>query len=222
MKLLNNKYNFNFSFDDDIVNVLVCENARVYNDLIVELYKSECNINSSFVLSDKEKIIDFNNNCEIIFNPFKLDINNRKNIERLYLELSKLMSVDEMFIKKNELFSNIFMYINKLSMISDFDITYNDRIDDKNLLKLVGISLDNEGLFIDKLLNYIKITNMLQGNKIYILVNLKSFVSSNDILRIYRDIEYNKYNVLLLENIDNQKIGNENKIIIDKDCCIIR
>lgn len=221
MKLINNKYNFSFDFDKNLINILVCENENIYNDMIIDLYKLEGDRDSSFALSSEEKLINFNDYCEIIFNPFKVDINNKKNIEKLYYQLSKYMSTDNMFIEKNEIYENLYMYINKLSLVSEYDILYNDRIEDKSIFKLMGLEIENEGCFDDMLINYMKVTNKLQGNKLYIFVNLKSFIAPNDILRMYKDIEYNKINVLLIENIDREIANGEKKIIIDRDGCII-
>ena len=223
MKLINNKYNFSFEFNENLINVLVCENEKIYNDIVTDLYKleTESDLYSSFVLSNEEKHLDFNNNCEIIFNPFKIDINNKKNIEKMYHQLSKYMCLDNMYIEKNEIMEKLFIYINKLSLLSECEITHNDKIDDKSILKFMGIELDNDGGFDDRLLNYMRVTNRLQGNKLYIFINLKSFIALESILRMYKDIEYNKLNILLIENIDRGMVKNENKIIIDRDGCII-
>lgn len=221
MKLINNKYNFSFDFKSNLINVLVCENERIYNDIVTSLYKLEIEASSSFVLSDDEKQLDYNGNCEIIYNPFKIDINNKKNIEKMYYQLSKRMCMNDMYIDKNEIMGKLFMYINKLSLVSEYEITYNNEIDNKSILKFMGVELENEGGFDDKLLNYMRVTNRLQGNKLYIFINLKSFIALDDILRMYKDIEYNKYSILLIENLDRGVVENENKIIIDRDGCII-
>ena len=221
MKLINSKYNFSFDLNNNLINVLVCENEKVYNDMIIDLYKLEGDRDSSFILSSDEKQINFNDNCEIIFNPFKIDINNKKNIEKLYGQLSKYMSMDNMFIEKNEIIEQLYMYINKLSLISEYDILHNDRLEDKSIFKLIGLEIENDGCFDDMLINYMKVTNKLQGSKLYIFVNLKSFITSNDVLKMYKGIEYNKINVLLIENVDRKMVNGENKIIIDRDGCII-
>ena len=221
MKLINSKYNFSFDLNNNLINVLVCENEKVYNGMIIDLYKLEGDRDSSFILSSDEKQINFNDNCEIIFNPFKIDINNKKNIEKLYGQLSKYMSMDNMFIEKNEIIEQLYMYINKLSLISEYDILHNDRLEDKSIFKLIGLEIENDGCFDDMLINYMKVTNKLQGSKLYIFVNLKSFITSNDVLKMYKDIEYNKINVLLIENVDRKMVNGENKIIIDRDGCII-
>ena len=221
MRLINHKYNFSFDFEDSLINTLVCESESAYNDIVTDLYNLEMNSSSNFILSFDKKQIDFKDNCEIIYNPFKIDINNKKNIEKLYYQLSKQMCTDNMFIEKNEIIANLCMYINKLSVVSEYGILYNDGIDDKSILRLVGVEIENDGGFVDKLINYMCVTNKLQGNKLYIFINLKSFVVLGDILKMYKDIEYNKLNILLIENMDRKIVNGENKIVIDKDSCII-
>lgn len=48
-----------------------------------------------FVLSDNEKEVDISKNVELIFNIFALDINERKLISKLYMELEKLLRTND-------------------------------------------------------------------------------------------------------------------------------
>lgn len=222
MKLLNNEYNFSFDFDMNLINELICESPNIYNELIVALYNA-CNNNySSFVLSNNSEIMDFTRNCEIIFNPFQIDINNKKNIDKLYLELSNTINEHDLYIDKNTLISSIIKYINKLSLLSDYNINFIEDIDFKNILKIANVKLEsNESNLVESLYDYMNITNKLQGERIYIFINLKTFITLEQVAKLYKSVIYNKFKIVLFENFDRKTIENEKKIIIDNDGCII-
>lgn len=222
MKLLNNEYNFSFDFDMNLINELICESPNIYNELIVALYNA-CNNNySSFVLSNNSEIMDFTRNCEIIFNPFQIDINNKKNIDKLYLELSNTINEHDLYIDKNALISSIIKYINKLSLLSDYNINFIEDIDFKNILKIANVKLEsNESNLVESLYDYMNITNKLQGERIYIFINLKTFITLEQVAKLYKSVIYNKFKIVLFENFDRKTIENEKKIIIDNDGCII-
>lgn len=224
MKLLNNKYNFSFEFDDDLVNELVCENPIIFSDLIIELYNAYNSNDSSFILSDNNSLIDVNSNCEIIFNPFLIDVNNKKNVDKLYSQLFKISNSEQLYLDKIELYKKINDYINLLLYQSDYNIRANQEIDIKNIFKLLDLKIDSDcsSIELDELIfNYMNVTNKLQGEKIYVFINLKSFIDINQINKLYKQIVYNKYNVLLIENSDKKVLDNERKIIIDNDGCLI-
>ena len=219
MMLVNNKYNYKINIDNDFVNVIVCENPIIYYDMIYDLFNTD---NSRFILSHKDERLEIEKHCDIIINPLELNINNKKNIEKLYLQLIEKMNYNEFFIMKNQLYLNILSYINKISFECNYSLNYADNIEAKGLLKLLDICIEDKSLnFFEKINNYLKICNELQGRKIYIFINLKSFLSIDQLNNLYKNIIYNKYNVILFENVDRISLVDEKKIIIDKDGCII-
>ena len=222
MKLLNNKYNICFDFSESNIFELVCEKPNIYNDLVCDLYNANNDLDSHFILLKDDNLIEFDKNCEIIFNPFCIDINNKRNIDKFYGLLVNKSNYDEFYLRKNELFLKIFEFVNEVSFNIDFPILYDEDTEVKNLFKAINLKIDMDTSNLLELLDsYIKITNRLQGEKIYILINLKSFLSLKEIKMFYESALYNKYKLILFENIDRSDVENERKIIIDNDGCII-
>ena len=219
MMLVNNKYNYKINIEDNSINEIICENPIIYYDMVSDLLDAD---NSHFILSHKDEPMEFEKHCEIIFNPLELNINCKKNIDKLYLKLIDKMNFNELFILKNQLYLNVVEYINKISFECNYSLNYSDELELKGLLKLLNVSIEDENsCFVEKISNYIKICNELQGEKIYIFINLKSFLSIEQMNSLYKNALYNKYNIVLFENIDRISMSNERKIIIDKDGCII-
>ena len=222
MKLLNSKYCFSFDFDNDSINELVCENPSIYNELIIELYSGFDEKCSTFVLSQNSELIEFDKYCEIIFNPFQVNVNNKKNLEKLYVKLLKAIDENGLYMEKISIITNIIEFINKLSFLSNCNINFVEDIDFRSFFKITDVKLEgNDDNFVESLCNYMKVSNELQGEKIYIFINLKSFITLEQIKELYKNAIYNKFKIVLLENVDRKLIESEIKIIIDRDGCII-
>lgn len=217
--LVSNKYNYKINIDDDYINEIICENPIIYYDMISDLFRVD---NSHFVLSHNDELLEMEKYCEIIINPLELNINNKKNIDKLYHKIIECMNHNEFYIMKNELYLNIIEYINKISFECNYTLDYSDDIDLKGLLKLFNVCIeDNSVSIVEMVNNYLKVCNELQEKKVYIFVNLKSFLSTEQIYSLYKNALYNKFYLILFENYDRISLENEKKIIIDKDGCII-
>ena len=53
-------------------------------------------------------------------------------------------------------------------------------------------------------------------------VNIKSFLREEEVKELYKEADYRKVHIILIENTMRDKIINENILIIDKDMCIIK
>lgn len=129
----------------------------------------------------------------------------------------------ELFIKQEQLFSDIFMFIEKVVDKIDYSLCYTDEIDIKSLFKIVNMKLQNEHCgFLERIVDYIKVNHTLLGSKIFILINLRSYLDKTELELLYKTMRYEKIFLVLVEahDFDNNS-DYENKCIIDKDCCEI-
>ena len=73
-------------------------------------------------------------------------------------------------------------------------------------------TLEEKLIFLIDLINEFKLTEVL------ILVNLKTFLSKNQIEEIYKHSLYREVNILLIENTEfSEKLEYEKKLVIDND-----
>jgi CRISPR type II-A-associated protein Csn2 len=82
----------------------------------------------------------------------------------------------------------------------------------------MNISVKLEEKLLDNLLLLIDINSVLKLNKIVIFVNLKQYLTKDELEELYKYSIYNKVNIIL---IDSQTYGctinNEQKLIIDSE-----
>ena len=140
----------------------------------------------------------------------------------LLAELSEKALDEEHFPKTHEIMSQVEQYM--LELISDFDVSVHleNSIDIAMLLKAAPVTVsDICATLPEKICNYAKIENEFFGKKIFAFVNLKQFLSEEDIEDVYKFFRYEKLYLLLFEGYQKYNSKNEHILIIDRDMCII-
>ena len=221
MRITNINYGIELELRENIVNVLVVEHPQTMSQIIAELFQQCEGDDGNFVLSNKDKLYKINKEITLILEPFSINCNERKNIIRLHEELKN--QIEETMIEETlELNSRIISYLEKITMKVPYMTTFQFKYDIKGLFKLLRVELEHEGTSLcENIINYLKALNQLCNSEIFIFLNLKSFLSSSEIMSLYEFAFYNKINLVLIENTVYNKMEGEEIYIIDKDMCII-
>lgn len=201
----------------------IIESPASFSKYIRDLYEIMQDNEGKFTLSDEDEIIDFQKYTELIIDPFLLDFHNRQIQKKLYAELQNLAVGSEFYLQTQELKSQIQKYFIDLEYASGYDLEIADEIDLPAIFKAVGIQLDsgNEETLFERIAAYIKIMAELLKKKLIILVNSRSYLTSNQIDQIAELCMYSEVALLLIENVQRDFSKKRNYCIIDCDeCCI--
>ena len=225
MKIAHSMLEKPIEFEENVVNVLVVENPKMFSTVISDFYKQiENNEEGSFVLSEDSKILSMQKCLNIILEPFTVDLNQKKVINKLYSKLKEKSVESEMYKETTELQSNIFTYIEKISDTVEYPLVYDSSgIDFQDIFKMVDLKLEsNHESLPEKLLDYMTAVHEFLGISYFITVNLKSFLTFEDLEELYKGIQYKKLNLFLLENKTQEKNSSVEKLyILDSDLCSI-
>ena len=74
---------------------------------------------------------------------------------------------------------------------------------------------------LEKLLSYMKILSGLLEIRILCIVNLKTYLSEEQLKEVYQMAFYCKLQLLLIENREQSNLEGEKTYIIDRDRCLI-
>lgn len=201
----------------------IIESPASFSKYVRDLYEIMQDNEGKFTLSDEDEIIDFQKYAELIIDPFLLDFHNRQIQKKLYAELQKLAVGSEFYLQTQELKSQIQKYFIDLEYASGYDLEIADEIDLPAIFKAVGIQLDggNEETLFERIAIYIKIMAELLKKKLVILVNSRSYLTSDQIDQIAELCMYSEVGLLLIENVQRDFSKKRNYCIIDCDeCCI--
>lgn len=220
MKLVDSKLNLSIEMSENVVNVLVVENKITLSYVIENIWK-QCNgQEGDFVLSEN-KMIKIDKEMEVIINPFDLNFNNKKIISALYSNLSE--KANELIEEKAELNSKIINFLDKIILSESYagiefalDFSWND------LFKMYNIKIDdNYNSLLNRMTEYIKLITNFCGIKVLCIINIKTYLSEQELSELYACANHNKIFLLLIEASESEKLFNEKIIIIDEDDCLI-
>ena len=129
---------------------------------------------------------------------------------------------DETYYQRtHRLMAELENYLNDLSMELDVELAY-DKLSLNTLLKSVGmrVIIDYNKL-VERLFAYMDLVRRFEGEKLFLLVNLRGFVSLEDMELFMQTVVAHGLRVLLVDNQAYPLLPLEKRRIIDSDLCEI-
>lgn len=204
------------------INTLVIEDTHYFSLFLKGLIESTEIESDEFELIEDYKTVDMTKYVEVIFDIFNLEANSANILKKMYAELEEDLNTQEVYTKKVELESIIANITDELIYRSRFSLKAGE-INYQNLFKAIEIEFDYEkNSVLERLIEYIKVTSELLKTKVYIIVNLDSFISEEELVELEKFLLYNDVKVLALQNTIRREVKpSENLRIVDKDLCEI-
>lgn len=221
MKLTYSTYGIIFELEENKVNVCVIEDPTVLVEVVCSLSEQCEGQEGVFVLSEENKVLNIPKNVSFVKEPFSIDCNNRKILTKLYQELEResITGVEEM---QGDFYKSYISYITNLCQKSDFLLTFVEKLELQDILKLAEVKIDVQTQSIlEKVIEYIKISSNLLNQHIFVFLNLKLFLSEQEIEELYKECFYRKIHLILIEATYQMKRAEEKICVIDKDKCVI-
>lgn len=206
-----------------VCNEWIIESPELFSKYVQELLGQINGGDGNFVLSSTEKELDISKMMEIIVNPFSININDKRVINKLYSELSQIAFDSENYLYTQSIWADIQKYFLSLEQSSNYVLEMDSEINITALFKALNMKLEIfADDFFEMLNQYIKIIAELLKKKIVVFINISSYLSMEQLEELLKNAAYNEIILLLIEN--HQKdyfIKDARCIIIDKDGCEI-
>ena len=200
----------------------IIESPDIFSEYVLELSDQIAGSEGRFVLSEKDKELDLAKKADVIFNPLTVDVNSRKILSKLYLELSNLSNGEQMYIKTVELLRHLQEYMLDLEQCTEYILEFDQEIDISALLKAVNIRYETKDMdFQERLIQYMKILAAMAGIKVFIFVNLRSYLTDHQMQEVIKEMKYQDVKGLFIESQQKDCIEGVNQYIIDIDRCEI-
>lgn len=200
MKLVHTNLNTAVLSDKYVFTEWIIESPKLYAYYLQELFLQQNGEEGRFVLSDKEKELNIAKNMEIIVNPFQIEINGRKILNKLYAELDQLSKSELMYVKTLELTGKIQEYLLELEQNTEYVLEFDMDLDMPALFKSVGIRYEvQETDFFEQIIRYIKIAVNVLATKVFVFINLRSYLTDLQMQELIKEISYQDVKGLFIE-----------------------
>ncbi len=221
MMFVSTKFDIKLELVENRVSVLVVEHQRIFADIISGIYSLMRNNSDEISLVENDKILNFSKTADIIVDPFSISCNEKRVTQKLYQEITyrinECMAEESAFIH-----GEIINYLEKAILTVPYDVTFEIELDILSLLKAYNVKIcDDSENVVERIINYLKVIHRLCNIRVVVFVNLKTYLPADDIASLYEFAFYEKIHLILLENIQKNKIDGEKIFILDKDRCII-
>lgn len=223
MKIVKEEFECQIEFEENKVNVLILEKPEEFTNVVSEFKEQLSDSDFGWILSDGGEIISFAKNIEMIINPFDTELNQKRILTKLYSTMEKNVVESELQNEWKNLYSSILSMADDIMDSMPYMLQCNQDSNITDLFKLLDVKFEtNPENLLERLMDYICVINNVYGKRIFILVNIKAYLTKDELQMLYKKMFYEKIYILLIENHDNDDIIEEERItIIDKDMCVI-
>ena len=220
-KLVYGKYDISMSLEENSVNELIIENPRVLAEMVQELTAQTEGAEGGFTLSEDGKPLSIEKNLVFIKDPFSVDVNQRKLLVKLYGELEEYTK-DVLFLEGGDFFHAYIRYMDGVCEKSGLFLTYEEQPKAEDIFKLAKLRIDCQAeSLVEQIAKYLRVWAELLHQEVFIFLNLKLFLTKEELESLYQECFYRKVQIILIEDVFTEKILQEKIYLIDKDKCII-
>lgn len=200
---------------------LVIENPKFLREVIKDLTISEEEKELSITVDGK--VLNFDKDLDIVFNPLKLDFNSKRAMTTLLKMLLKTSVSEDFYLATNKLKTKIVKYFSEIVEAGDFEFEVSaDDFTMDSVAKAVSIHIvGDEDDFVELLTDYVSMMAELAKIKLFVFVNLRCFMSDEDIKRFHHNLDNHQIDTLLLEGLSKEPLQNIPRLLVDKDLCEI-
>lgn len=206
-------------FEDEKINSIEMENKKFFYRFVRDLYSiSNGDVLEEFIfLDDNNKEISVFNKIKIFNNFFEFDFNSKKyNMEILKQLVSEINDED-----KNEILNlqkKIYTKVNKQLNKYDIPLYMSIDIDLEAILKELKITIKNYDDILNNFFLLIDLENILRLSNILIFINLKQYLTLEELEELYKYAIYNNVKLILVDSQCYTSTSKyEKKLIVDND-----
>lgn len=210
-----------FDTEEGLVNTIVIENGHLFISILNDLQQQYEGNEGIGVMSQNGKELAIDKNSELLTQFVPFDINAKSLITKLLSVFEKTAVNETFYMKTMELMSNVERYLFELSMETTGDVEFT-KLSIGSILKATGIQFrDDYDSLAEKIIDYIELVYTYDRKKLFFTVNLRSFLSDNEMELFMQCVLQHGFHVIALENKEYRKLPLERRYIIDEDLCQI-
>lgn len=210
-----------FDFEKPVMHTLIIEHPAFLYELLTDIRGQIEGNGGKGVLSLNDTPVNMAKYAEILDSFFPFEINRKGLLSKIASALEKNAVQPAHCEKTMQLLRDMEVYLDDLAFDFPNDIVF-PKLNISSLIKSVSPELRDEyDSLAEKILDYMELVKEFDGDKLFVTVNLRSFISDRDTALFARTALAHGYNILLVESNARERFELEERLIIDGDLCEI-
>lgn len=222
MMLVYPPVNLKLDLSDECVTTLIIENQNLFCEILGDFQMQLSGGSGALVLSEHSEPLPLLKHCEIISRFIPFELNTKELQSRLISKLKKIAVREDFVQSTNDFLAYAERYVLSLCSALDCDISTASAEDISPLFKMFQVSFDEGAKTVpEQLLCYCANVTAFLGERVFVTVNLRSFVDDCNAELLFQTLVAHHYRLLAIESAARPYLKCEQRTIIDSDCCII-
>ncbi len=204
--------------DNKILNIEIYNKKFFYRFIKdLNLIENGNNIEEITAFNKQNEEITLTNKIEILSDFLDFDLYNKKyssDFQKYIVKNSEEKNIDKIVKEYSKVYDSISNIVN----LVDIPITIKNDFDFESIIKSFKFEVKFSDDLLNNLTDLLEIKISLSKEKIYVFINLKSYLNNEDLLEFYKYIFSKNINSIFIDTSKYEDLNDYvNKIIIDTD-----
>lgn len=204
---------------DGYISTLVIEHPQFFRELLQDVDEQLCGGKGRSVLSLNSTVLPFARHAEIIDSFLHFQLSRKPLLTKLANRLEALAIDEENYFRTAQLTAELEKYITELSMDLPCSV-FCSKMSFSGILRAVGVDIVDDGESdLERLLDYMELTRELERERLFILVNLRSYYSDAEVESFFASVLAHGFLILPIDSVSRTLLKNERRVTVDDDLC---
>ena len=204
--------------DNKILNIEIYNKKFFYRFIKdLNLIENGNNLEEITAFNKQNEEITLTNKIEILSDFLEFDSYNKKyssDFQKYIVKNSEEKNIDKIVKEYSKVYDSITNIVN----LVDIPITIKNDFDFDSIIKSFKFEVNFSDNLLNNLINLLEVKTNLSKEKIYIFINLKSYLNNEDLLDFYKYIYLKNINSIFIDTSKYADLNDYiNKVIIDRD-----
>ncbi len=207
------------TFEENTTTALIVEHQGVFRKIVADICSQVGGEDGEAVFSIDNTPKAFKTNVELLQQWAPFDLNTKTLQTALLKAIEKEALARNNFQVTNVLLEEVKRSICEWSLIIPHEVEINT-LSANTLLKAAGLNFAPvQGGLKEQVLAYARLTRELIGERLFVFVNLRSYLLDEELEPLITDLCGEKFKFLLLDSSMRNRLSNERRLIVDADYC---
>lgn len=207
------------TFEENTTPALIVEHQGLFRKIVADIAEQVGGEDGEGIFSIANTPKPFKTYVDVLQQWAPFDLNTKPLQTALLKAIEKEALARNNFQVTNTLLEEIKQSVREWSLIIPHEVEINT-LSATSLLKACGLNFaPAQGGLQEQILTYARLTRELIGEKLFIFVNLRSYLLDEEMNELTIDLCGEKFKFLLLDSTVRKRLSNERRLIVDVDFC---